>query len=139
MRRTIAISLLLIFGAGQVNLTWASHFCGVFKVKSELMLGHGHLDCGMPEMSTCDTQSRLPGTVIIEKNGCCENIYFSSDSDDNFSAANSVNFHGCDFLLMSLFAFNNLSGENSRTEFLTIPSPPLIHTDKYLLYQTFII
>ena len=139
MRRIIAISLLLIFGAGQVNLTWASHFCGVFKVKSELMLGHGHLDCGMPEMNACDVPNQQPGMVIIEKNGCCENIYFSSDSDDTFNAAGTVNIQGCDFLIIPFFAFINLSGENSKTEFHTIPSPPLVHVDKCLLYQTFII
>ncbi|MDZ7605089.1 MAG: hypothetical protein U5K79_05765 [Cyclobacteriaceae bacterium] len=61
MRRIIAISLLLIFGAGQVNLTWASHFCGAFKVKSELMLGHGHLDCGMAEINNCETPKPATG------------------------------------------------------------------------------
>jgi hypothetical protein len=139
MRRIIAISLLLIFGAGQINLTWASHFCGVFKVKSELMLGHGHLDCGMPEMNDCDIPNQQPGTVIIEENGCCENIYFASDSDDTFNAAGVVKIQRCDFLIITLFAFINLSGENSNTEFHTIPSPHLIHTDKCVLYQTFII
>jgi len=139
MKRIIAISLLLIFGAGQVNLTWASHFCGVFKVKSELMLGHGHLDCGMPEMNTCDTQSKRPGGIIIERNGCCENIYYSSDTDDLFSAANALNIQGCDFIIVQNFTFNNLSGEDSKIVFSRVPSPPLIHSDKCLLHQTFII
>jgi len=139
MKRIIAITLLLIFGAGQVNLTWASHFCGVFKVKSELMLGHGHLDCGMSEMNTCDTQTKLPGGITIERNGCCENIYYSSDTDDSFSAANAVNIQGCDFIIVPYFTFNNLSVENSKIVFSRIPSPPLIHPDKCLWHQTFII
>ncbi len=139
MKRIIAISLLLIFGAGQVNLTWASHFCGVFKVKSALMIGHGHLDCGMPEMNACDIQNQQQGAVIIEKNGCCENVYFSADSDDVFRTVDAVNIQGCDFFIISFFAFDNHSVENSKLELPITPSPPLMHSDKCLLYQIFII
>lgn len=139
MKRIIAISLLLIFGTSQLNLTWASHFCGVFKVKSELMLGHGHLDCGMVEMNICDSQSQKSGIVVIEKNGCCENVYFTSDTDDCFTASNTLNIQGCDFVIIPLCSFNDLSAENSRNEISIVPFPPPIQKDKSILYRTLII
>ena len=90
MKRTIAISLLLIFISGQLNLTWAKHFCGMIEEKSSVMLGHGHLDCGMGEMTVCEDDMEIVDGPSFTAPDCCNNDYYSADSDDFFSKVQTV-------------------------------------------------
>lgn len=139
MKRIIAISLLFIFLAGQLNLTWASHFCGDFKVKSTVMLGVGNLDCGMEEKQSCDMQEKTETSKNCIKVSCCENEYYSADIDDFFHASeNSI----APLVLFAhtflLFSFNNFSYEREQV-YDNSTSPPLIRADKQVWNQTFII
>lgn len=139
MKRVIAISLLLIFVAGQVNLTWASHYCMSFKVKSAVMLGQGNLDCGMGNMMDCNEDENECGQSDFEASSCCSNDYITSDSDDFFEKENS------DFNTQYLFvvAFTEIlfsfSAENDQYITLITPSPPLIHPDRQIVYQSFLL
>jgi hypothetical protein len=139
MKRVVAISLLIIFVAGQVNLTWADHYCMSFKVQSSVMLGHGELDCGMGEMISCEDEPEDVSSPMFKTPGCCSNDYYSSDSDDNFVKTGSLS----DAQMIFLAAFTEsfikfFNNDASRNTFIA-SSPPLIQTDRQILYQTFLL
>ena len=139
MKRILAISLLIIFVSGQVNLTWADHFCMSFKVKSALMLGHDHLDCGMGEMMECeDGNSQAEGPVFKTPN-CCSNDYYSSDSDDHFNKSESISGNQIFILASFVEALISFSPENDEHKILITSSPPLIHQDYQVMYQSFLL
>ena len=139
MKRILAISLLLIFIAGQVNLTWASHFCMSFKVQSSIMLGHGDLDCGMGEMVECDNDKNdIPGPVY-KAPSCCSNDYFSSDSDDQFYKSETLTNNQISFFAIYTETFLGFTSENNQQITFIAPSPPLIQADKQVMYQTFLL
>ena len=139
MKRVIAISLLIIFMAGQVNLTWADHFCMSFKVQSSMMLGHGELDCGMGEMMSCDEEQNDDTVPMFKAPSCCSNDYYSSDADDNFFKASSLSDDQISFLAVFAQVFLQNYNKNIESNIFVASSPPLIYTDKQVLYQTFLL
>ncbi len=50
MKKILAISLALIMLSTNTGLSMATHYCGGLAVKSQLVLGHESLDCGMSNM-----------------------------------------------------------------------------------------
>ncbi len=139
MKRTIAISLLLIFLAGQFNLTWAAHYCGSFKVKSSMMLGHSHLDCGMMDTMACEGESTQPLGMVVEKNGCCQTQYFSSDTDILFNGEKTISPLTIDFFIAYSVSLIDFVPQSLDQKFFISHSPPLIQAEKCILYQTFLI
>jgi len=139
MKRVLAISLLIIFISGQINLTWASHFCGNFKVESTLSLGKADLSCGMEEMSCCDEASVNNTGSIIITDRCCSNDYFTSDADDFFD--NSGNSFDRQILFINSFVTSlyNYVQQNDEPQIVFVSSPPLILLDHQVLYQTFLL
>lgn len=139
MKRVLAISLLIIFFAGQVNLTWADHFCMSFKVKSSVMFGQGHLDCGMGEMMDCEDECNEINSPIFEAQSCCSNDYYSSDSDDHFNKSESILGDQILFIASLVETMISFYPDNDEQKKLITSSPPLIHHDRQVMYQTFLL
>lgn len=139
MKRIIAISLLLIFISGQLNLTWASHYCMGFNVKNSLMLGQGQLDCGMGDMMNCRDNATDCDEENLKLPSCCSNDYVSSDSDDHFDRSESISNSQIFFIASyaeTLLSFNPQNDE----EISYIASPPsLMQPDLQVLYQSFLL
>ncbi len=139
MKRVFSISLLIIFISGQINLTWASHFCGDIRVASKAMLGQGHIDCGMDMMDQCDSQE--PSSIpILNATSCCSNNYISVEVGEDFQRAefsyNPQTLFTTSFCT-SFFditpAANTLKANGSY-----IP-PPKLQVDLQVLYQAFLL
>lgn len=132
MKRLIATFLLLVFIAGQINLTWADHYCGKRIVKSALMLGHGHLDCGMMEMMACDAEPSETDSEAFKTPDCCENAYYSAESDEYFSKSATSVQEIPFFILAFTYSLFDSSIHTEDVEFSLIPRPPLILTERYM-------
>lgn len=139
MKRILAISLLLIFIAGQVNLTWATHFCGKFAVQSSVSLGIDDLTCGMEEEFCCDEDdNEIDGPIIISEE-CCSNDYYSSNADDYFNKVESFTSQEVDFPIAYVLSFFDLTFEIDEQNIFIASSPPLIQSDQQVLYQSFLL
>lgn len=139
MKRIIAISLLLIFMSGQVNLTWATHFCGDSAVSNSLSLGQTKLNCSMEEISCCDEDVSQSGSSSIKNIECCSDDYYSSDADDYFASPESTIKSQVLFAVaFSLSLFDNIYPANK--SFTQASQTHLLaQTDRLVLYQTFLI
>lgn len=132
MKRLIATFLLLIFIPGQINLTWADHYCGKRIVKSALMLGHDHLDCGMAEMMACDTEISENDIEAFKAERCCSNAYYSAESDEYFSKSETSAQQIPVFIIAFTYSFFDNSIHSDDVGLSSVPRPPLILTDRYL-------
>ena len=132
MKGVIATFLLFVFISGQINLTWADHYCGKRVVKSALMLGHDHLDCGMIEMMACDGETSEGDTKAFNTVNCCSNAYYSAESDEYFSKSESSAQQIPVFVITFTYSLFDNSIHTEDIEFSSIPRPPLILTDRYL-------
>ena len=139
MKRILALSLLFIFLAGQLNLTLASHYCGSIKVETTMSLGKVDLDCGMEEMQTCDRPSENEERSACLKIHCCVNEYSSADTDDFFNASEQNIIPQVFFVHYFFISFLDQFLNESEQDFIVTASPPLIHPDKQVWYQTFLI
>jgi hypothetical protein len=139
MKRVIATFLLLVFISGQINLTWADHYCGKRIVKSALMLGHGHLDCGMIEMMACDAETSESDTKAFKAVSCCSNAYYSAESDEFFNKSETSVQQIPVFIVAFTYSLFDSSIHTEDVEFSLIPQPPLILTDRYLHLRVLLI
>jgi hypothetical protein len=140
MKRVIAISLLLIFISGQVNLTWATHFCGdSAAVSNSLVLGQTKLNCSSEEISCCDEEGTLSGSPSIKNIECCSDDYYSSDADDYFASPESTFKSQILFAVaFSISLFDNIYPAHKN---FTQASQArfLVQTDRLVLYQTLLL
>jgi hypothetical protein len=139
MKRITAIFFLFVFLSGQIDLTWADHYCGKRVVKSALMLGHGHLDCGMTDMMSCDTDISDFESHAFKPVNCCTNSYFSSDSDEYFSKSEtSVQQLPAVSITFTYVLFDHIILSDD-IKYSFFPGPPLIQTDRVILNRVFLI
>ena len=138
MKRILAISLLLIFIAGQVNLTLVTHYCGNFAIDNSISLGEEKLTCGMLEYC-CNDESRDADGPVIANEDCCSNDFYSVDCDAFFNKSENSIENKVIFAASFVIAFFNLTQNNDDYEHFIASSPPLIQPDKQVLYQTFLI
>lgn len=138
MKRILAISLLLIFIAGQVNLTWVTHYCGNFAIDNSISLGEEKLTCGMLEYC-CNEESGDADGPVIANEDCCSNDFYSVDCDAFFNKAENSIENKVIFTASFVIAFFNLTQNIGDYVHFIASSPPLIQPDKQVLYQTFLI
>lgn len=139
MKKIFAISLALILLVSNIGLTLATHFCGGQAVKNEIMLGHNHLDCGVPHMEAPACESKLSAHQHLKAHSCCENQYRILQVEDDFKS-NLVQELNLDFALtfvQSFVAFA-LSAKIQKPQYANY-SPPLLLRDIPVLNQVFII
>ena len=139
MKRILDISLVLIFISGQVNLTWATHFCGEIAVKSSLTIGQDPLDCGIGEMKCCDETSMTLDVPSILTQECCSNDYFSADTDDYFYMIESTLNNHVLFAASYIISLFDYTVKNNVHENLADSTRPLTQSDRQVLFQTFLL
>ena len=117
--------MLLFFLTGQINLTWAAHYCGDELKSTEVSIAPEKTDCCGPKMN--------------QDPDCCTDKYASSDSDDYFGKAQFQVQLSPEFVLAYVLTIPGIQSETiqvSNPEYLfpDRPSP-----DLNILYQSFII
>ncbi|OOG76839.1 hypothetical protein [Algoriphagus sp. A40] len=125
MKKILSSILLLIFFAGQINLAWASHFCGDKLVSNELTLNPKSADC-------CGSDSKVPMD-------CCEDEIAQADADDFFKKSEIKTQISPEFLLSYVLTYVGIDA--IETDFQT-PSPyfpDIPISDLQVLHQTFLI
>lgn len=136
MKKAIAILLALVLLTSNVGLAMVTHYCGGQAVKTQLVIGHGSLNCGMTDMAMA-TEQRSTGTNY-EVPGCCEDQYQSFEIEDDFKLLQlSLNL---DFVAAFVHSFLDvvLLSEEEHPQHAHY-SPPLLFRDIPILNQTFII
>ena len=127
MKSLLSTFLLLFFLMGQVNLTWAKHFCGDKLVSSKVTLAvEGH-DC---------CESEKGSTAPMD---CCEDEISTADSDDFFGKTDFQVKIPPEFILASVFVFGFSPVENKLAEQPEFEFPDKPIPDLNILYQTFLI
>lgn len=134
MKQTVSIFLSLLLLLSSTGISYAEHYCGSFKMMSEITLGHEHLSCGMKmEAHPCGDEK--------EDHFCCNNEYTDVDTDDSYAKATfDIQFEQ-NFLIafVSVFVLNTLDNYESNTHFFRDYSPPPLGEDLQVLYETFLI
>lgn len=103
------------------------------------MLGHGHLDCGMGEMQSCeDSTTDTDGPSIVPPS-CCSNDYYSSDSDDYFNPVETLLASQVLFASAYVISFHENADSVNDQNFFIAQSPPIIPDDLQVLHQTFLL
>jgi hypothetical protein len=125
MKQLLSITMLLFFFLGQVNLSWAKHYCQDILITSEVSIAPGKSDC-------CGDES----AKIIE---CCEDQITTADSDDHFSKSEFPFSVSPDFVLAYTLTFfcilmPETDESHHQTDHRNLPIP-----DFQLLYQSFLI
>ncbi len=136
MKKVMAISLALVLLTSNIGLAMVTHFCGGKAVKSQFVIGHGNLGCGMSDMEMASGQK--PAGMEYEPSGCCEDQYHSFEIEDDFNLLQlSLNL---DFVAAFVPAFLDfaLSSEDEHPMYGHY-SPPLLLKDIPILHQVFII
>ena len=122
-----------------MGLTFATHYCGGFAVKRQLMFGIHALDCGMANMDM-DCENLPPKNDIVKAKSCCENQYQTLETDNEYNSSEVqpvptpafVMAFTHSFLLMSIFL------DNEKQPY-THYSPPLLEYDLPVLNQKFLL
>jgi len=134
LKKILSISLTLILLLSNVGFTYGTHFCMGMAVKSEVMLGHEHLDCGMGMMDM-DTHSE---GMHFSESECCDNQYVTAETDNQFKPDVSVT--GGDLMTTAAFAFilyHVVVVPAAEQTFILDTSPPLPDQEIFLLNQVF--
>lgn len=139
MKRFLAITLVVIFVAGQLNLIWAEHFCMDHKVKTAVLLGTAQLDCGMGAMVNCEEEVVDTDGPVIKAPDCCYNKFYSSESDDQFDKSESVSIELAKFITSFVVTYQSFFPENDAHISVVDASPPLIQYDRQIQYQSFLL
>jgi hypothetical protein len=125
MKQLVSSILLLFFFLGQVNLSWAEHYCGDELMNSELTFS--------PEKNDCS------GSENDKLADCCENQITTADADDHFSKSEVKVSISAEFVLayaLSLvrILISDTDSDQYDTYSENLPAPNL-----HLLHQTFLI
>lgn len=124
---------------GNSGFAVVTHYCGGKAVDSKIVIGHGELHCGMPDMKgDCKNESSTENH--FKKKPCCENEYQSLDLEDEFQPQvidSSINLEFVAAFFMTLIG-RTYNSENDKAEYLNY-FPPLIERDITVLVQSFLI
>lgn len=112
---------------GQINLTWAKHFCEDELVSSKVTLAAEGLDC-------CESEkgSKVPMD-------CCEDEISTADSDDFFGKTDFQVKISPEFILAYAFVFGFPPAEILKVEQPEFDFPDKPIPDLTILHQTFLI
>jgi hypothetical protein len=126
MKTILSTFLLAFFLMGQVNLTWAKHFCDDKLVSSELTLKAKAKDC-------CgEKTSKVPMD-------CCEDEISTADADDFFGKADFNLKISPEFVLAFAYSFGLVISPSLETPTPKPDSPDKPYRELYILYETFLI
>jgi hypothetical protein len=134
MKQLISICLSVLLLASSTGITYAQHFCGEYKMLSEITLGEKHLSCGMAmEMPGCEDESA--------DHDCCDNEYVNVETDDTFAKASFDISFNTQFVAAFVSVFILQTPENfpDTSKFIADYDPPPLERDIQILYETFLI
>lgn len=131
VKKIISISLVLMFLVSHLGLAVGTHYCMGMAVKSEIVLGHEHLDCGMG-MDRTATHSEQE---MIAASPCCQNTYASVDVENDINLQTALDQLNLEFVVAFIHSFWELDLALNLASLPTIPykSPP-----KVLIPQEFL-
>ena len=124
---------------GNSGLAIATHYCGGFAVKSQIVVGHTELNCGMSNMDkSCETDSSKEG--YIKKKPCCANEFQSLELEDEFQPPVIESSLNLKFVAAFVITFTNSTNASKAVKAgHKNYSPPLIERDIPVLIQSFLI
>lgn len=134
MRSLISIMLSVIILLSSSGLTYASHYCGSFKMHTTLSMGKAELSCGMlMSMPACEGED--------EDHDCCDNEYQDLLTDDHFNKSQwDLDLDLTVFVLSAQNDYLPLPSQLARVvDPLPYYRPPPPQTKQYLLHQSFLI
>lgn len=127
----------MILLASQMSFAIGTHYCGGMAVESRVMIGHDHMDCGMPDMDQDFEHSHETG-ANINNVPCCDNEYDSYSMDESFETIVVNDSISIPFLVA--FATTILIPHFSVLAYsFNDYIPPLVITDMSILHQVFLI
>ncbi len=122
-----------------LGIAMNTHYCGGLAVENSVSIGAGHLDCGMANMETMCETSKNQGTQILPE-PCCQNTHQVLQLDDNVDVKASKIELNHDFVIAFVQTFMDLLpfSQETQTQYAYY-SPPLLHQDIPVLFQSFLI
>lgn len=137
MNKVFAIFFALVLFGSNIGLGMGTHYCGGSAVKTQLFIGHAHLDCGMEttENSPISCENNLKPT------NCCENQVSNFDIEEDYQSHFSyskIQLASIVLLKNYLFEFR-LNQLAKSTNFPYYNPPPLLSQDSYVLNQVFLL
>ena len=134
MKKALSIFLAILMLASSSGIAYAQHYCGEYKMLSEITLGEKHLSCGMAmELPGCDDEQEEPG--------CCDNEYTKVETDDTFEKS-SFEINLSPVFVASFISVFVLETEELHKEHdfnFKDHDPPPLERDLQVLYETFLI
>ncbi len=140
MKKLIAIFLTLLMLSSSTGLALGTHYCGGKAVKTQLVIGHADIDCGMAKVSEKCEAGANGKVPMLQKKPCCQNHYASVDTDNSLAYKTVISTNYLNFLMVfapTFLMFNSSSLEENNI-FLTYP-PPFLKRDVQVLFQSFLI
>jgi hypothetical protein len=128
--------MIILLVSSQVGLAYGTHFCAGKEVKSKVILGHEHLECGMEfSPGSCDS----PDQTHFSKSSCCDNELISPQIEDDMQQVKAAVDVNPVFIQAFVHAFVvQLHADEVTTRFIDY-SPPWISHDFHSLNQVFLI
>ena len=88
MQKVLSTLLIALILLSSTKATYSMHLCGGEIVESSLAFGEHNLDCGMSNGNDlCMDKSNQP---ISFSKKCCDNVYHSVDTDENYQLSNTT-------------------------------------------------
>jgi len=134
MKKALSILLAVLMLASSTGIAYAQHYCGEYKMLSEITIGEKHLSCGMAmELPGCDEEHEEPG--------CCDNEYTKVETDDTFEKSSFEITFSPVFVasLVSVFILKWEELPEQHDFNFKDYSPPPSDRDLQVLYETFLI
>ncbi|WP_139316551.1 HYC_CC_PP family protein [Algoriphagus marinus] len=126
MKQILTTLMLLFFLLGQVNLSWAKHYCGDELIDSEVTFSPEKSDCG------ASSAAEVP-------EDCCKDQITTVDADDHFSKSEIKVHLSAEFVFAYTLSFLSPLTFDNQPQQLDIYYEDHPLPDLYLLHQTFLI
>ena len=134
---SILLSVCVLFGS--LGITIATHYCYDKAVKTSVLLSLNTFGCGMMETSTaCSATGE--GSPALTQGSCCDNKFQVADFDDDFKPQTVIPEIDLNFL--NAFVATSIhfsSGPKVVSPRYNFHPPPLLETDRQVLFQSFLI
>lgn len=141
VKKSLAISFIIIILISNMGFTLATHFCGDQLVMSSIGIGNEVLGCGMTqeEDGTCNSENHQESDSV-QQNECCKNEFTTFSIEDGFSSSSDKvkNEINANFLVVFVVAFlNQYVLEQDTDQFFIEHLPPDKKRDRSVLFQVF--
>lgn len=160
MRKLFSILLSLVLIVSHMHLAMGTHYCGGEAVETRILLGTGHVGCGMEhpdsqpaviiagqQMATAcgmehpDSQPGASGQApeSVDQSPCCENRYQTLQTTEEFVQQSQLitEYNAFPVVILHTDTIPAVYPE-SLVNFYSYNIPPPSKKDKQVLYQVFL-